>query len=87
MQTDTLKRISLITGTIVLIPVLLSVFSKEMNWDLADFIIAAILIFTALSAYEYFARKGKASRYKMLIGGVILLVFLMIWAHLAVGLF
>lgn len=56
-----------------------------VNWTLLDFIVMGILIFGAGSLFVAVARVTPR-KYRLLVGIVILLVFLLTWAHLAVGL-
>ena len=76
-----------IASLLLLIPLIAMQFTNEVNWGITDFIIMGALLFgTALSG-EAVLRKVKSTKGRILICGVVLLVFLLIWAELAVGIF
>ncbi|MDO9633627.1 MAG: hypothetical protein Q7J05_01110 [Paludibacter sp.] len=82
------KRLIIILITIailLLIPFIAMQFTSEVNWELNDFIIMGfMLLFTGLSC-ELILRKVKSVKNRLLICGVILFAFLLVWAELAVG--
>jgi uncharacterized protein YybS (DUF2232 family) len=82
------KRLIIILISIVvilLIPFIAMQFSNEINWELNDFVImGAMLLSTGLSC-ELVLRKAKSVKTRILICALILLVFLLVWAELAVG--
>lgn len=84
------KRLIIILITIailLLIPLIAMQFTSEVNWELNDFIIMGVLLlFTGLSC-ELILRKVKSIKIRILICGVILLAFLLVWAEMAVGIF
>ncbi len=55
-----------------------------VNWGIGDFIVMGILIFGAASLFVGIARITP-QKYRLLIGFAILAAFLLLWAHLAVG--
>jgi hypothetical protein len=56
-------------------------------WNSSDFVIGGVLIFVTGLAYEIITRNVSNTRRKVIIGAVILFVFVLVWAELAVGLF
>lgn len=80
-------RIALITAFILLIPLIAMQFTDEVNWNPGDFVVAGVLLFGAGLAYEFFARKGHSTSYKVMIGVVIAAILLLVWMELAVGIF
>jgi hypothetical protein len=82
-----LLGILLIVGTLLLIPLVAMQFSSEVNWKLADFAIAAVLLFGTGLVIDLVIRKvaNSEKRIALIIGVVIIL--LLIWAELAVGIF
>lgn len=62
-------------------------FSSEVNWQLIDFVVAAILLFAAGTAYlilsHFFNRKSS----RIIIATTIVFAVLLIWIELAVGIF
>jgi hypothetical protein len=68
-------------------PLLGMVMSREVNWGLADFAAMALLLALLCGAIEAAIHFLDAPRWR--IGGIALavLLFLTVWAHLAVGIF
>lgn len=81
MKTKSIIRIALATACILLIPLL-----GQWPWTLSDFIIMGSLIFGTGLAYELIAKKV-AKKHRVAAAAALLVVFLLIWAELAVGLF
>jgi hypothetical protein len=74
-------RIAFATALLLLIPLL-----AKWPWTRSDFVIMGILIFGTGTAYEVIVKKiGK--KHRVFIGIFLLIVFILIWAELAVGLF
>ena len=72
---------------LLLIPFVAMFFTNEVQWGPMDFIVAAILIFSAVFGFEMVLRKVKATQTRLLLCGAVLVVIVLIWAELAVGLF
>lgn len=68
-------------------PALGTVMSDEVNWGAEDFLAMALLLALLCGAIEAALHFLDAPRWR--IGGIMLavLMFLTVWAHLAVGLF
>ena len=82
-----LVMIAMITATILLIPLIAMQFSEEVNWTLGDFMVAGFLLLGFGLLFDLAIRLVKKSRYKVLIFIAILILFLLVWAELAVGIF
>ena len=80
-------RIALGTGFIILIPLLVMQFTDEVDWKIGDFIVMSVLLFGAGLAYEFIAKKMSTTAQRVAVGIVIGILFLLIWAELAVGIF
>ncbi|NND63564.1 MAG: hypothetical protein HKN48_10290 [Flavobacteriaceae bacterium] len=84
------KRFAIILLSIpllLLIPLIAMLFTNEVNWSLSDFIVmGALLLFTGL-VIEILLRlvKNKGTRIALIVIAVV--IFLLIWAELAVGVF
>ena len=78
-------RIALVTLFILSIPLVAMQFTREVKWDLADFIIVGILLFGAGMLYEFLA--VKMPRHRLVIGIAVVVTVLLVWAELAVGIF
>lgn len=77
---------TILTVTILLIPLIAMLFTDEVNWDLFDFIIAGTLIFGASLSYTFLTRKSAQAVYKIAIGFALISGLLLIWVNGAVGL-
>ena len=61
--------------------------SDEVNWSVFDFLIMGLLILSFSFGVKQVINKIKIVKYRVLLIGVIFLLFLLIWAELAVGIF
>jgi hypothetical protein len=86
-QNKNIIRIAIGTVCILLLPLLAMQFTDEVVWDLTDFAVAGALLFGAGLAYELIAKKMSSKAYRVAVGIVIGILFLLIWAELAVGIF
>ncbi|WZL89273.1 hypothetical protein VS868_00570 [Salinimicrobium sp. 3283s] len=87
MKTKRLTVILLAATFLLLLPLLGMQFSQEVNWDLFDFIVAAILLYGTGLIIELILRKVKDSQKRLIICAIILGVLFLVWAELAVGVF
>lgn len=87
MQNKRPIRIALITLVILLIPFIAMQFTNEVQWTIADFIIAGGLLFFAGLAIETVTRKIKNKTYKLVLLVAIFSILILIWIELAVGIF
>ena len=85
MQTKNIVRIALVTAFILLIPIVAMLFTDEVNWKLADFVIAGSLLFGTGLALEFMARKLASPVKRIISATAIVAMVLIIWAELAVG--
>ncbi|MEM8901957.1 MAG: hypothetical protein AAGC85_27870 [Bacteroidota bacterium] len=79
--------IAVITASILLIPLIAMQFTEEVNWTIGDFMVAGALLLGFGLLFDLAIRLIKKSRYRVLIIIAILILFLLVWAELAVGLF
>jgi len=80
-------RILYIVGTILLIPFIAMQLTNAVNWSLFDFIImGAMLTITGLLG-EIIFKKVKKNKHRVALYVVVAIIFLLIWAELAVGIF
>ena len=75
------------TGLILLIPLALMLVTSEMHWGPGDFAAAGVLLSGTGSAYVLLTRKLTSTRSRLGIGALLGLLFLLVWAEMAVGLF
>jgi hypothetical protein len=72
---------------LLLVPLIAMQVTNEVNWSLPDFVVMGILLFGTGLMCELVMRKVKRTSYRLALVGTILIVFLLIWAELAVGIF
>ncbi len=72
---------------LLLIPLIGMQFSSEVNWSGTDFLIMAMLLLAMGLMAEFVLRKVPKKKNRIVFMAVLLLVFLLIWAELAVGIF
>lgn len=60
---------------------------EGFNWRLGDFVVFGFLLLSTGLSVELVMRKVKSTSKRIVVCGVVLLVFLLIWADLAVGIF
>ena len=89
MKTQKQKTTFIYTVPAVLltIPLIGNIVSKEFNWSVSDFGIAAILLFGAAFLLDLIQRIVKNKTYKILICAAIVVLLMLTWVELAVGLF
>jgi len=84
------KRLIGIIATIVgllFIPFIAMQFTKEVKWGILDFLIMGLLLLSTGLLCELVLRKVKTIKKRIIICGAVLIIFLLIWAELAVGIF
>jgi hypothetical protein len=95
MQNKVFAWIAAGTAAILLIPYLAMKFNsvkpdpnnhadRGVDWSFGDFFIMGILIFGAASLFVFLARTTPR-KYRFFVGLAVLATFLLLWAHLAVG--
>jgi bacteriorhodopsin len=81
------KWMVLLPLLLLLLPLIGMFISDEINWSVFDFIIMGVLILSLSLSIKLFLNSTKKLKYRFIGIGFILLVFLMIWADLAVRIF
>ena len=84
------KRIIVIllaVPTLLLIPLIAMQFSDEVNWSLFDFLVMGVLLSGTGLFIELALRKVPKLNNRIALVAFIVVVFLLIWAELAVGIF
>lgn len=72
---------------LLLIPLIGTVVSDVVNWSLFDFVIMGILLILLGVVINFVTTRSKNLKKQILYIGFIVLLFLAIWAELAVGVF
>jgi len=86
----TIQRFAILlvaVAILLLVPFVAMKFTEEVAWSLSDFIIMGVLLTLTGLACDFAWRKMKTTPLKIFICLSILLIFFLIWAELAVGLF
>ncbi|NOZ47294.1 MAG: hypothetical protein GXO79_11020 [Chlorobi bacterium] len=84
------KRIKIILATvaiILLIPFIAMQFTDEVSWGILDFVVMSILLLTTGFLIELVIRKVTKIKYRIALGILIIIGFLITWVELAVGIF
>lgn len=76
-----------VVGMLLLIPLIAMQFTKEVDWDAIDFITMGILLSGTILLCDLVIRTFNQTFSKIVICSSIVLVFLLVWAELAVGIF
>ena len=71
----------------LLIPLVANQISDQVNWNIMDFIIMGILLIFSGYWTLRVIKKMKNKSKKVVFISLILLIFLLLWAELAVGIF
>ena len=69
------------------LPLIAMQFTKEVNWELNDFVIGGILLFGTAGVIDLIGRVVKTRRNRLLLSAGVLFILMVIWVELAVGLF
>ena len=72
---------------LLLLPLIGLFVSNQINWSFFDFFIMGILILSLSFGIKQVFKTTKNTKYRILIIGTIVIVFLLVWAELAVGIF
>ena len=73
--------------SLLLIPLFGNIFSNQVNWSLFDFIIMGLLLGMLGIIIHYIIEKVRNKTFRIVPIIFVLIIFLMIWAELAVGVF
>ena len=77
----------IVTACVLLVPLLAMQFTDEVAWTALDFVAAVILLLGSGFSYVFFARRLGTRRQRAMLGAVVALALLYLWAELAVGIF
>lgn len=87
MQNKRLIGIALTVAFLLLIPFVAMQFTKEVDWNVTDFIVAGGLLFGTGLILDFVVRKVSNLEHRILICVVVLMTLILVWAELAVGIF
>lgn len=83
---QTLPGVAVLTGLILMIPLIAMQFSTEVDWSAFDFLIMGILLFCTGAVFVLLTRQASNMVYRAGMAGAIGTTLLMIWSNIAVGL-
>ena len=72
---------------ILIIPLVGTILFDQIDWGILDFLVMGIILLIVGIALSAVSQKIKNSRKKFFYNLVIMLIFFLIWAELAVGIF
>jgi len=85
MKNKRLIIILIVISILLLIPFVAMQFTNEVNWTLMDFIIAGFLLLGTGIMCEIVLKKITNIKCRIVVCVLLILIFLLIWAELAVG--
>jgi asparagine N-glycosylation enzyme membrane subunit Stt3 len=80
-----MRKSTLYPLLLLCIPLIGNIFVDGSNWSFFDFIIMGSLILLFSSGINLVLLRQKSIQYRVTVIGVLVLIFLIIWAELAVG--
>lgn len=87
-QTATRRTIiAAVIAGILLLPVVGMMISDQVNWSVADFVIATILLTAAGIVVDFIFSRLTSRRARIILLGLFFILFALVWGELAVGLF
>jgi Tfp pilus assembly protein PilN len=72
---------------LLLIPAIAMLFTNEVNWSIADFVIMGTLLLAVALVTEFITRKISNKKYRIAFIALLIALFLLLWVELAVGIF
>ena len=82
-----LQRLLIGTVILLLIPLIGSQFSQEINWTTRDYVVAGIVLGGASFIFDFALANAKNKQSRWAWGIVVVLALALIWVELAVGIF
>ncbi len=70
---------------LLLLPLVAMQFTREVNWNLSDFVVIGVMLLAACGTYELGARMSSSTAYRAAFGIAVVAGFLLVWINLAVG--
>jgi hypothetical protein len=77
--------VAIATAFILLLPLSAMQFTDEVAWNLADFVVAGVLLFGAGLTYQLVARRAGNVVYRVAVGVAVAAALLLVWTVGAVG--
>jgi len=80
-------KILQMVGLLLIIPLIAMQLTDEVEWSLIDFIIMGTLLLITGLMGEIIFKKVKKYKHRVILYVVVAIIFFLIWAELAVGIF
>ena len=80
-------KILRIVGLLLTIPLIAMQLTDEVKWSLFDFIIMGTLLLITGLMGEIIFKRVKNSNHRLILYIIIAMIFFLVWAELAVGIF
>ena len=80
-------KILRIVGLLLTIPLIAMQLTDEVEWSLFDFIIMGTLLLITGLMGEVIFKRVKNSKHRLILYIIIAMIFFLVWAELAVGIF
>lgn len=87
MQNKRVMGILIGAAVLLIIPFVAMLLTDEVIWTPFDFIVAGILLLSVGFTCELILRKVTSFNKRLILIGIALILFLVVWAELAVGVF
>ena len=87
MPSKLLFHRTLMVLSLLLIPLVAMQFTDQVDWSFGDFLVMAGLLFSLTMAVAVVRQKVREKTQRIGLIALLLLIFLLIWAELAVGIF
>ncbi len=87
MPSKLLFQRTLMVLSLLLIPLVAMQFTDQVDWSFGDFLVMAGLLFSLTMAVAVVRQKVREKTPRIGLIALLLLIFLLIWAELAVGIF
>lgn len=87
MKTTRYFRLLLAAGGLLCVPLVAGQFTPEVDWSPADFAVMGFLLFVLVTVIEWIWRRTERRSFRYAGFAAAGVLFLLIWAELAVGIF
>ena len=71
--------------SLLLVPFVASLFTDEVQWSGLDYLIMGVMLLAVGSGIQWVLQKFQNRRNRLIGVGLVVLLFLLVWAELAVG--
>lgn len=78
-------RTARVTAFVLSLPLLAMLFTDEVDWGLADFVVASVMLLGAGFTYELIAKRSWSTSYRAAVGVAVAAALLLAWVSLAIG--